>query len=100
METKKPAKIGRKQHEWLYGGPDCWKSRPYRFTAKQGRPDPVLRGLIRKGWMWAERRSVQRWRPRMDNMDMWGPELPHAEYWCGLTEKGRAVIEARKAQVV
>lgn len=86
-------RVGSRQHDFLYGGPNCWKSLPFRFKAAHGQPPPVLRNLIEKGLMWAERRERRRWMPRAAK---WGSHEPGPEYSCGLTPKGRQLIEDRK----
>lgn len=86
-------RVGRRQHLWLYGGPNCWESKPYRFKPAQGSPPAVLRNLIAKGLMWAERREVRNWMPRKQE---WSGRHDHADYWCGLTPKGWQLIEDRK----
>ena len=92
MNEPKRIRVGNRQHRWLYGGSNCWNSEPYQFHTSTGRPPPVLEGLIVKGWMWAHRVPRMRWMPKKRR---WS-ELPTPDYWCGLTKKGRAVIEARK----
>ena len=89
----KAPRIGNRQHAFLYGGPNCWDSVPYRFKAVQGQPPPVLRKLIEKGLMWAQRRDRRNWQPRRGK---WGPQEPGPEHWCGLTPAGRKLIEDRK----
>ena len=87
------SRVGSREHDWLYGGPDCWQSRPYQFKPAKGVPPAVLRRLIEKGLMWAERRERRRWMPRAVR---WGDPQPSPEFWCGLTDTGRELIEARR----
>lgn len=45
--------------------------------------------------MWAEKRETRKWMPRKQQ---WGIAEPGAEFWCGLTDKGRVVIELRRGR--
>ena len=84
-------KVGNRQHYWMYGGPNCWEKQPYRFNLVQGRPPPVLRGLIAKGWMWAERLETRKWMPRAGR---WSDHRePGAVGRTGLTAEGLGVIQ-------
>ena len=88
--TGAPRQLGNRQHHWMYGGPNCWQSQPYRFSTSTGVPPPVLRDLIERGWMWAERMETLRWMPRKG---CWSGPQPGAGFRCGLTPKGLVVIE-------
>ena len=85
--------VGVRQRHWLYGGPNCWDRIPFKYKPAQGAPPPVLRGLIEQGLMWSEKRERRPWQPRGAK---WGAMEPGAEYLCGLTPKGRQLIEDRK----
>ena len=89
--------VGSRQQEWLYGGPDCWESKPYRFhPTRHHRPPEVLRGLIANGLMWAEKRQRCEWVGRTER---WRGPLPGPEHWCGLTAKGLKLIQDRLAWI-
>lgn len=89
-QTKKLSRIGSRQHRFMYGGPNCWERRPFKFRPVQGRPPEVLRGLIEKGWMWASRSDVRKWGPRKED---W-VDSRLGDCWCGLTLKGLEIIKA------
>lgn len=83
-------RVGSRQHRFMYGGPKPFEMQPFRFKPADGKPPAVLRNLVAKGWMWAERRERLTWMPRKQQ---WSGPLPGADYWCGLTKKGLMVIE-------
>ena len=87
------ARIGKREHQWMYGGPNCWVMEPYRFSPAQGAPPAVLRRLVEKGWMWAEKRETRHWMPRARR---WSEAHSSPEYWCGLTDDGFRIIESIK----
>ena len=89
MKAAKIPQVGARQWRWMYGGPNCWKSEPYKFLTSTGAPPVVLKGLVGKGWMWAEKREARIWMPRKQQ---WSGQLPGPEHWCGLTDKGMEVI--------
>ena len=64
LKTAKIPQVGARQWRWMYGGPNCWKSEPYKFLTSTGAPPVVLKGLVGKGWMWAEKREARIWMPR------------------------------------
>lgn len=84
-------RVGKREHQWMYGGPNCWKMLPYRFQPAQGAPPAVLRRLVEKGWMWAEKREIRHWMPRARR---WSDAHSSPEYWCGLTDDGLAIMVA------
>ena len=92
MTRKKPPipkRVGSRQHHWMYGGPDPWKAEPFRFDLDgRGMPPTVLRNLVKKRWMWAEKYFVCRYQPNSRN---WTPTVI-AYGRCGLTQEGLEVI--------
>ena len=93
MRKKSPLRVGTREHYWLYHGEDPWKALPYTFRRdNNGRPPEVLRRLVAKGWMWAERRQVCEWMPKAQQ---WSAPKPGAAHWCGLTAKGLDLIRQR-----
>ena len=89
--TKKPLpRVGRREHFWMYAGPNCWKSKPYRFQANtHGQPPATVRNLVKKGWMWAQKVQTIDWMPKKQQ---WSSPKPGPEHWCGLTALGLNII--------
>ena len=85
-------RLGKQQHTWMYGGPNCWDSEPYRFLTSTGAPPATLKTLVQRGWMWANRIETLGWMPRKQE---WLAQ-PSPSYLCGLTKRGRAIIEEIK----
>ena len=91
-EKKFPVKLrlGSRQFWWIY------EARPeggFQFSPTcHHKPPAVLRNLIRKGLMWAEKRQRFDWVGRTER---WRGPLPGPEHWCGLTGKGRALLDER-----
>ena len=76
---------------------DVWRAQllgrePYSFHTNTGEPPAVLKRLIEKGWMWAQRIDRQRWMPKAQRWD----QEPGSTFRCGLTAAGFRVIEEIK----
>ena len=58
--SKRPPRIGSRQHWWLYGARDSENHQFKFFVGMQGhgKPPAVLRNLVKRGWMWAEKRQA------------------------------------------
>ena len=87
-------RLGKLQFNWLYDAA-ITPSHQYRFRPTcHHKPPAVLRNLIKQGLMWAEKRQALAWGARTER---WGNPQPGPDHWCGLTAKGVALIDARRA---
>lgn len=78
-------RLGGKQVACLLAYRAAARFRPGR----SGRPWATMRSLIRRGFMWAEIRSVQRW---SCDAGAWVNDGP-PQHWAGLTRRGLEYLE-------
>ena len=86
-------RVGAREHYFMYHGPDAWNALPWEFGPANGKPPAVLRQLVKKRWMWAERIEIYPWMPLRQE---WGGRLSGPLFRCGLTDKGLEIIKARR----
>lgn len=88
-KVKKPPRIGSREHDWLYTARDA-NGHSFMFTpTTHGKPPAVLRRLVEKGLMHAQKVQTLRWMPKNQ---YWSVPQPAPEHRCGLTHKGLRLL--------